>query len=555
MDKMETSGKSLSSVEHRNVVEHRHANVGGSSPSRIVAGPAVERSEKGGAGNGRQAGAAGHLGKSGTTFHPTQPEARDERQQRRAEKFQFRQGLREYATRKTVQLCGSRACSASGVGVRLTESEAGRRAGFAGLSTCGSIWLCPVCAAKIAARRAEELGTVLENVREAGYQLAMVTLTVRHKATDSLEHVWAAVSSGWHRATGGKAWLADKQHYEIPGWVKAVEVTHGKHGWHVHIHTVIAYKGTPNDAKALGQRIYCRWEAGLKRVKVRDRDPKTGRYRMEDGKYVMVEKEFTALPDYGLDVEVSQGGDLGNLGKYLSKLGADLQGTAREVTQGSQKEARGTNRTPFQIGYDLVEEEAAEDRVIWNEWQKTAPGHRALSWSKGFREEFGLVEKELTDEEIAAEEVGTKDDTVCLIPSPAWYGIKHRAWEILDVAENSGAEALRVWLTEQGIDWTLAPDRLKLMDAATKENMERKDQRTDPLTDKEYRAVRIGRAAVESGRATGDVKVINLDRAVCSYCGETMTGCGTHHVACHEEEMKRERVSGKLDNELPVKVS
>lgn len=389
------------------------------------------------------------LGKSGTTFHPTQPEARQERQQRRAEKFQFRQGLREYATRKTVQLCGSRACSASGVGVRLTESEAGRRAGFAGLSTCGSIWLCPVCAAKIAARRAEELGTVLENVREAGYQLAMVTLTVRHSAKDTLAEVWSAVSRGWHRATGGKAWLADKEHYEIPGWVKAVEVTHGKHGWHVHVHSVFAYKGTPNDAKALGQHIYDRWESGLKEVKKWDRERDT---------WVVKHKGFTALPDYGLDVEVSQGGDLGNLGKYLSKLGADVQGIAREVTQGGQKQARGTNRTPFQIGHDLVVNQAAEDRAIWDEWQETAPGHRALSWSKGFRDMFGLEEKEATDEEIAAEELGTKDDTVCVIPSSSWYTIKHRACEILDVAENCGAEALRTWLTDQGIDWTPAPD-------------------------------------------------------------------------------------------------
>lgn len=516
MVEMETSGKSLSSVEHRNVVEHRHANSCASSPSRIGDGPAVERSEKGGAGNGRQAGEAGPLGKSGTTFHPTQPEARkarQERQQRRAEKFQFRQGLREYATRKTVQLCGSRACSASGVGVRLTESEAGRRAGFAGLSTCGSIWLCPVCAAKIAARRAEELGTVLENVREAGYQLAMVTLTVRHSAKDTLAEVWSAVSRGWHRVTGGKAWLADKDHYEIPGWVKAVEVTHGKHGWHVHVHSVFAYKGTPNDAKALGQRIYGRWESGLKATKKH--------------------KGFTALPDYGLDVEVSQGGDLGNLGKYLSKLGADVQGIAREVTQGGQKQARGTNRTPFQIGHDLVENQAAEDRAIWDEWQKTAPGHRALSWSKGFRELFGLDEKEATDEEIAAEELGTKDDTVCVIPSPSWYTIKHRACEILDVAENRGAEALRTWLTDQGIEWAPAPDRFK---------------RADDLSREEIRAVEIGRKGTEARVILGSSTDTGRegDRR-CFACGEVVAEWLPEHIGC--------KLSGRLDNDPAVKIS
>lgn len=397
-----------------------------------------------------------------------------------------------------MQLCGSRACSASGVGIRLTESESGPRAGFAGLSTCGSIWLCPVCAAKIAARRAEELSTVLENVRDTGYQLAMVTLTVRHSSKDSLKDVWSAVGRGWHRVTGGKAWLADKKHYDIPGWVKAVEVTHGRNGWHVHVHTVIAYKDIPKAATALGQRIYGRWESGLKETKKH--------------------KGFTALPGYGIDVQVSEGGDLGNLGKYLSKLGADLRGLSREMTQGGQKQARSKNRTPFQIGRDLIDTESSRDGAIWDEWQTIAPGHRAITWAKGFREQFGLNEAEATDEEIAAEEFGTEDDTVCLIPSPAWYGIKHRACEILDVAENRGAEALKAWLDDQGIDWTPAPDRFK---------------RADDVTPEENRAVKIGRAMYESGRKSDPRIIDDVDRRRrCFECGEAVAGWLSEHVGC-----------------------
>lgn len=441
------------------------------------------------------------LGKSGIAFHPLHSEsgeARQERQFRRAEKFRFREGLRKYARRKTVQLCGSRVCSSSGVGVRLTESDSGRRAGFAGLSTCGSIWLCPVCAAKISARRAEELGVVLENVREAGYQLAMVTLTVRHSATDQLSEVWAAVSRGWHRVTGGKAWLADKRHYQIPGWAKAVEVTHGQNGWHVHLHTVFAYKGTPDDIEALGQRIYGRWESGLKPTKKH--------------------KGFTALPGYGIDVAVSEGGDLGNLGKYLSKLGADLQGLSREVMQGAQKQAQGMNRTPFQIGRDLVDVGHKDDRAIWDEWQRTAPGHRAITWAKGFREQFGLTEAEATDENIATEELGTVDDTVCIIPFHAWCGIKHRACEILEVAEHGGTKALKNWLDQKGVDWIPAPDRFK---------------RADDLSREEIGMVERSRAAIESGRMTHPSSVSDFDaRKRCFDCGEVVADCLSEHIGC-----------------------
>lgn len=353
-----------------------------------------------------------------------------------------------------------------------------------------------MCAAKISARRAEELGVVLENVREAGYQLALVTLTVRHSIMDELPDVWAAVSRGWHRVTGGKAWLADKRRYQIPGWAKAVEVTHGQNGWHVHVHTVLAFKGNPDDVEVLGQRIYSRWESGLRKTKKH--------------------KGFTAVPGYGIDVAVSEGGNLGNLGNYLAKLGADLQGVSREVAQGAQKQARGKNRTPFQIGRDLVESGNEGDRAIWDEWQKTAPGHRAISWAKGFREQFGLVETEATDERIAAEELGTADDTVCLITSHDWGNIKHRACEMLEIAENGGTECLTTWLDEQGIGWRPAPDRFK---------------RADDLSRDEVAMAKRSRAAIESGRMSDCRSLSGLDVLKRRFeCGEVVVDGLSEHI-------------------------
>ena len=152
------------------------------------------------------------LGRPRTGFHPPREKAsvRARRQDRRAAKFQLRAGLKPITPNPTFRRCGTTPCSASGVGVRVTETSPGhRRAGFSGLATCGSVWLCPVCAAKIAAGRADELSTVLGNAKKLGYQVAMVTLTVRHKATDPLEDVWGAVSRGWNRVTSGKG-LAER---------------------------------------------------------------------------------------------------------------------------------------------------------------------------------------------------------------------------------------------------------------------------------------------------------------------------------------------------------
>lgn len=389
---------------------------------------------------------AGGLGKSGTAFHRPRLGCRENsikrvaRQDNRADKMRLRAALRPMTPRENFRRCGQRACDASGVGVRISKTDEGRRAGFSGLSTCGSIWLCPVCAAKIAARRASELSAVLSNAQHEGYQLAMVTLTVRHRAEDSLSDVWRAVSTGWNRVTSGKAWLTEKQRWDIAGWAKAVEVTHGQAGWHVHVHAVVAYRGDSAAAKVIGQQMYSRWEKGIQK------------------------EGFDALPDYGLDVQESQEG-MGNLGKYLSKLGADLDGLAREVTQGAQKKGRSSNRTPFQIGRDATETGEARDVAIWQEWADTAPGHRALTWSKGFRERFGL-EDEAADEEIAAEETGTEDDTVLILPNETWRQVRQESWEVLNIAEDLGTSGLKNWLNQRGLPWALPPqpDTAKLND-------------------------------------------------------------------------------------------
>ena len=131
-----------------------------------------------------------------------------------------------------LRACGHTAVDGSGVMVRMTPGSSGSscRAGFAGLATCGSVWACPVCAAKVAAERAGELGAVLTAAGEAGHQVAMVTLTVRHRQGQSLRQVWGAVTKGWSRVTSGKAWRSDQRRYGVQGWARAVEVTHGAHG-------------------------------------------------------------------------------------------------------------------------------------------------------------------------------------------------------------------------------------------------------------------------------------------------------------------------------------
>lgn len=198
------------------------------------------------------------------------------------------------------------------------------------------------------------------------------------------------------------------------------------------MHAAVIYDGTSADAHALGASMFERWHAGITAA------------------------GFDALAGPGLDVQVA-GDSLGKLGLYLAKLGADLPGLAREVTQGGQKQARGKNRTPFQIAADAVATGDAQDTAIWAEWTRTAPGHRALTWSKNARQDFGLTEPETDDETLAAHETGTTDDTILVLPAPTWHVLRHHAHTILDTAENHGPTALKNWLTSHGYTWHHPP--------------------------------------------------------------------------------------------------
>lgn len=91
-------------------------------------------------------------------------------------------------------------------------------AGYAGLATCGSVWVCPCCASKIAARRAEELADVMAAAHRAGGSAFPMTLTMRQDAGQRLGELWEAVSAAWGSVIAGRAWSEDQA--GMLGWAR-----------------------------------------------------------------------------------------------------------------------------------------------------------------------------------------------------------------------------------------------------------------------------------------------------------------------------------------------
>jgi hypothetical protein len=297
-------------------------------------------------------------------------------------------------------------------------------AGYAGLVTCGSTWACPCCAAKIAGRRSEELSQVMRTVLTAGGSASLITLTMRHHSGHRLKDCWDALSSAWRGVISGKQWLADQELGGLLGWVRVVEATHGRNGWHLHVHVLVCWKRSVSLelAQDIGHRMWQRWTRVLER------------------------KGFTSWKHRGgVDVRMATL-RTDNLAHYFTKL-------AREVTYSHAKESRG-GRSPFKLLTDGLRTGDADALDLWGEWEQVSFGKRQLTWSLGvhdLRKLAGVGEQ--TDEEIAEEDLAG-EDTIAL-PHPTWEALLsgELTTDLLDAAELAGVAGACSFLQMRGLEF------------------------------------------------------------------------------------------------------
>ena len=306
------------------------------------------------------------------------------------------------------------------------------RAGFAGLTTCGSVWACPCCSSKIISRRQEDLAAAVSRWTASGGRVVMLTLTMRHKRQDRLDPLWAALGSAWRSVTSGAVWQAEKAAHGVAGWLRVVETTEGANGWHVHVHALLFVRDEVSDSAvaAWKKSVFGRWSRALGRAGLRPAS--------------------LAAQDMHLVVDADAA-----VGEYLAK-GLDFGNVvAMEFTQSAGKKSRAAagGRTPWDILDSVIATGDADDLDRWLEWEATSKGKRQLTWSQGLRELIGLGVEE-SDDELAAEELGSKDDNVILIPLDQWKA----TWKnpviaaiALGLLETSGVDATIAFLRSCGV--------------------------------------------------------------------------------------------------------
>lgn len=224
-----------------------------------------------------------------------------------------------------------------------------------GVSTCGSVWECPVCAAVLYARRASEVTQAVrlwESMNEH-HRSYLLTLTLRHHQNQNLKPLRQGLANAWRRMNAGGNAL--RRAWGIRHTIRAVEVTHGDNGWHPHLHVLLM-----SDAplpEYFETDMLNKWQTA-----------------------VSLELGLDAVPNAEHAVQLDQRSDA----TYIAKLGLEVSGI-------HSKESKNGNRTPWKIARDATDGDAVSSE-LWAHYCNSMKGARQLTWSKGTRKMFKLGE-------------------------------------------------------------------------------------------------------------------------------------------------------------------
>jgi hypothetical protein len=309
--------------------------------------------------------------------------------------------------------------------VAVLKNRATGVAHYGGLLACARIWECPVCAAKIANRRREELVNATSQHRANGGGLLLVTYTFAHERTDDLNDQMKRLKKAWNAVKASREYKAIKAAHGLIGTVRALEITHGVNGWHPHFHEIWFLDASVKDhvatIAAIKTRLYEVW-------------------RYQCVRHGLGEPSET----HGLDVR-----DGTHAAKYASKWGIE-----DELTKISSKKGRAGSRSPFQLLDSYIDGDK-QAGALFAEYVLAFKNARQLSWSKGLKKLFAVIEK---DDQQTADEEKSVSDVLGIFTMEQWaFILRYRGGGSFDLrsaflqaAELDGWSGVLVFLDSLG---------------------------------------------------------------------------------------------------------
>lgn len=231
----------------------------------------------------------------------------------------------------------------------------------------------------------------------------MATLTVRHSSSDAAE-LALGVRKAWRRMQQTGAWKRYRKRTGLE-MVIAEEVTHGRNGWHPHLH-IAALQRTRGELLQERSDWFEQWADAVERE---------------------LGAAHVPLPDVGLDLMDCFAGEyLAKLGLELADPGAakgrDVRATKEELETPPGRAVHG--KSPLELVY-------AGELELYMELQLARRKARDITFSRGLKR-FRESEPEL---ELASEHVTlTANDFELVKHTRTEQGLL----ELLNLAENEG---------------------------------------------------------------------------------------------------------------------
>lgn len=241
---------------------------------------------------------------------------------------------------------------------------------------CQSPSSCVVCSSAIAKARGEWLTDVFVSADSMGMHISMLTLTVRHNRHQPLSDLLKAMESAYTNVQATQAYKKLRVKYRAK-FVRVLEVTHGKNGWHPHFHIAIIHdRGVDyQDFRMELQRI---WIKNLTRAGLE-----------------------APLPDVAVNIVENASNEQRSW--YLTKASGM---SSLEFTSKGSKRASNGNLGIWQVHALAVEGDPVA-KLNWLEYEKAIIGKRIISPSRGMADFFGVEWK--ADKAIAIDQLLSED--------------------------------------------------------------------------------------------------------------------------------------------------
>lgn len=307
---------------------------------------------------------------------------------RRLQRFALQSQIASYLPDQRVKTCLRNPVGST---VNIKHNLQKDSYGFRNLETCASVWMCPVCAAKISEKRRVELVSGISNWHDHSGSVVMMTLTVQHSLHTPFKKTLAELQTAYRSFLMSNPVKRIFDQLGVVGRIRALETTYGENGWHPHFHVLMFVKSDDIRLLTVQGMLLDQWKMACKRRGIKT--PNEHGLKLHDGSYAAA---------------------------YVSKWGIES-----EMTKGHIKKSK-TGYSPFDLarfdlgiyGGDAKPLASGEAKILFKEYAYCMKGKRQLVWSDGLRQLLGL-KAEKTDQELV-DEIEEQEVLFVAIPLEMW---------------------------------------------------------------------------------------------------------------------------------------